>query len=177
MPLPCKWLSTPRLRLFRLFVPAASASRGQQKCAQRQARGLELVGFNTYCTDEVYPSAIGIQYIPPALRSTFYDCCLIPLRKIAGDPQYDGGWKLLFLLPRMILKPHPRGNYIWCTRCQSDSSAFFTFPLERTVKFANIVQRYSGSSGTLSTLCGEERRRAAVKSVKCGELSLVPLEF
>ena len=49
-----------------------------------------------------------VQYVPPALRSTFYDCCLIPLLKIEEEPEYKGGWKLLLLLPRMILKPHPK---------------------------------------------------------------------
>ena len=51
-----------------------------------------------------------VQYVPPALRSTFYDCCLIPLHKIEEEPEYEGGWKLLLLLLRMFLKPHPKGK-------------------------------------------------------------------
>ena len=55
-------------------------------------------------------SVHSVQYLPPALRSTCYDCCLIPLRKINEESEYKGGWKLLLLLSHMILKPHSKGK-------------------------------------------------------------------
>ena len=51
-----------------------------------------------------------VQQVPYCLRTLFQECCSVPLSKISEDPGYDGGWKLLILLPRMIMRPHPRGG-------------------------------------------------------------------
>ena len=50
--------------------------------------------------------------IPLCLRSLFQECCNIPLRKIEEDPSNDAGWKLLLLLPRMLLQLHARGGKV-----------------------------------------------------------------
>lgn len=46
-----------------------------------------------------------VQNILPSLRSDFQDCCSLPLSKIRDDPEDINAWKLLFLLPRMLLPP------------------------------------------------------------------------
>ena len=47
-----------------------------------------------------------IRNIPASLKSMFLDCCCIPLQMIESNPSSDLGWKLLLLLPRMLLQPH-----------------------------------------------------------------------
>ena len=51
-----------------------------------------------------------VKCIKPKLKSQFQDCCLIPLQRIRENPMDDEAWKLLFLLPRMILCPLSRGG-------------------------------------------------------------------
>ena len=71
--------------------------------AQREAwRWLDLISIDAILQSV---SVRSVQYVPPALQSTFYDCCLIPLHKIKEEPEYEVGWKFLLLLPCMILKP------------------------------------------------------------------------
>ncbi|XP_062514679.1 uncharacterized protein LOC134190252 [Corticium candelabrum] len=110
-----------------------------------------------------------VQYVPPALRSTFYDCCLIPLRKIEEEPEYEGGWELLLLLPRMILKPHPKGKSS-LRDVKAIHQRFLHFHWKELVNLQSS-NKESRKVDALSKQNQEERYRAALKSVKCAELS------
>ena len=46
-----------------------------------------------------------VQSIPLKFQSEFRDCCSIPLKRIRESPDDVLAWKLLFLLPRMLLSP------------------------------------------------------------------------
>ena len=48
--------------------------------------------------------------IPASLKSMFLDYCCIPLPMVESNPSSDLGWKLLLLLPRMLLQPHVQGR-------------------------------------------------------------------
>ena len=66
--------------------------------------------INSLSVDEIlhYLPLRTVQHVPDCLRTWFQECCSVPLSRISKDPGCDGGWKLLMLLPRMIMKPHPR---------------------------------------------------------------------
>ena len=49
-----------------------------------------------------------VQQVPYCLRTLFQECCSVHWSKISKDLGYDEGWKLLMLLPRMIMRAHPR---------------------------------------------------------------------
>ena len=110
-----------------------------------------------------------VQYVLPALRSTFYDCCLIPLRKIEEEPEYEGDWKLLLLLPGMILKPHSKGKP-GLRDVKAIHQRFLHFHCKEMVNLQSS-NRKSRKLDVSSMQNQEERYRAALKSVKCGELS------
>ena len=46
-----------------------------------------------FCTNAILNSipARTVQHVQPALRSSFFECCMIALRKIQENPEYDGG--------------------------------------------------------------------------------------
>ncbi len=109
-----------------------------------------------------------VQYVPP-LQSTFYDCCLIPLRKIKEEPEYKGGWKLLLLLLRMILNPHPKGKSgLRDVKAIHQRCLHFHWKELVNLQSSNKESRKVDASSKQNQ---EEGYRAALKSVKCGELS------
>ena len=68
-----------------------------------------------------------IRRIPLCLRSLFQECCNIPLRKIEEDPSNDAGWKLLLLLPKMLLQPHARGGKVGNREVKARYQRFLNF--------------------------------------------------
>ena len=61
------------------------------------------------------------------LCSAGQECCSIPLWKIEDDPSSKLGWKLLFLLPRIILQPQARGGRIGMREINQNINELFNF--------------------------------------------------
>ena len=105
-------------------------------------------------------------YVSPALSALFKECCAIPLKRIEEDPFNDRGWKLFFLLPRMILQRHSRGGKVGTKEIKAIYNRFLQFHWEE------LIHLKRSSKDQLPITSGiEQRKKAAIKSVKCGELS------
>ena len=107
-----------------------------------------------------------VQHMPYCLRTLFQECCSVPLSKISEDPGYDGGWKLLMLLPRMIMRPHPREGRSGIKEIKAIYHRFLGFHSKE------LIELHNHSHAQQSNNKGEDqRRKAALRHVKCGELS------
>ena len=52
--------------------------------------------------------------VPNVAVSVFHKSCGIPLERIASDSSDAVAWKLLMLVPRMVLTPPKRGGRAGC---------------------------------------------------------------
>ena len=57
--------------------------------------------------EDILPPRV-VQTIHPTVKVCFQDCCVVVLGKIHDDPSDELAWKLMFLLPRMLLTPLAR---------------------------------------------------------------------
>ena len=127
--------------------------------------------LDTITADEILKCipARTIQYVQPVLRSSFFDCCMIALHKIEENPEYDGGWKLLMLLPRMLLNPHPRGKY-GIREVKAIHQRFLHFHWKELLHLQKTKPHVK--SGIKKNQCAVDWKcKAALKSIKSGELS------
>ena len=51
-----------------------------------------------------------VRQIKPSLRDSFAYCCATPLKLLVEDPRNESAWKLLLLIPRLLLQPESRGG-------------------------------------------------------------------
>ena len=105
-----------------------------------------------------------ISNLPLCLRSLFQDCCSIPLRKIENDPSNDVGWKLLFLLPRMLLQPHVCGGKVGIREVKARYQRFLNFHWKELIHLKNVTARKQPSYG-------DNRRKTALRLVQADEMS------
>ena len=104
--------------------------------------------------------------MPYCLRTLLEKCCSVSLSKISEDPGYDGDWKLLMLLPRMIMRPHPRGGRSGIKEIKAIYHRFLGF------HWQELIELRDHSHSQQSNKKGEDqRRKAALRHVKYGELS------
>ena len=108
-----------------------------------------------------------IRRIPSYLRSLFQECCKIPLRKIEEEPSNDTGWKLLMLLPRMLLQPHARGGKVGNKEVKARYQCFLNFHWKDMVQLNAFGNRGSKSNA----LSDDGKRRLAVRLIQSGEIS------
>ena len=108
-----------------------------------------------------------VQKIKPAMKANSLDCCSVAFRKIRNDPTDERGWKLLLLIPRMVLRQLTRGGKAKLSVMQSMYKQFHNFQWEDLL-----------SSGTEDTKKGNAKgnsrdhvKRDALSLVRCGELS------
>ena len=87
--------------------------------------GLSLTPFQWKTLNSLPPRTI--RNILSGLQTVFQDCCCIPLRKIEENPSSDLGWKLLLLLPRMLLQPHTRGGKVGQLEVKARYQRFLNF--------------------------------------------------
>ena len=111
-----------------------------------------------------------IRRIPSCLRSLFQECCKIPLRKIEEEPSNDTGWKLLMLLPRMLLQPHARGGKVGNKEIKARYQGFLNFHWKDMVQLNAIGNRGSKSNA----LSDDGKRRLAVRLIQSGEIQRQP---
>ena len=106
-----------------------------------------------------------VQTIKPAARALFHDCCAVALRKIHDNPGDELAWKLLFLIPRMILTPMVRGGRHGFRDVKVRYQKFLSW------NWSDLLQ-LNGSTSKKTPRCSDEARRAAtLRLVRCGELS------
>ena len=107
-----------------------------------------------------------VQHVLYCLRILFQECCSVLLSKISEDPGYDAGWKLLILLPRMIMRPHPRGGRSGIKEIKAIYHRFLGF------HWQELIELRDHSHAQQSNKKGEDQRRKAVlRDVKYDELS------
>ena len=110
-------------------------------------------------------SALYVQYLPPSLRASFQDCCVIPLGKIEENPSYGGGWKLLLLLPCMILRPNAKGKAgVW--EIKAIHQRFLHFYWRELIQLQRKKTVHHFGSEDM-----ERKRKSAFGLIRCGELS------
>ena len=105
------------------------------------------------------PVASTFQDIPSRFQAVYRDCAEIPLKKISVDPSDENAWKLLFLLPRMILSRRS---------CRSSvRQAYNDFV---SYRWGELIYYTSPKS---PRRCPDDqlRRKAALRLCRCGELS------
>ena len=108
-----------------------------------------------------------VHSITPSLRTLLQECCSIPLRKIEEDPSCDLGWKLLLLLPRMILQPQVRGGKVGVRDTKARYQRFIHFHWRELIQFQKDYSPPICSSKNED----DHRKRVAIRLVRCGELS------
>ena len=112
------------------------------------------------------PLPRSVQCVPNCLRGLFQECCFTPLRKIEKDQNYDGRWKLLMPLPRMILRPHPRSGSSGNQEVKASYHCFLTYHWQELINLCTSCR--SQAPGRITE---DLNRKAALRLVKCGKLS------
>ena len=97
----------------------------------------------------------------------FQECCNISLQKIDEDPSSDVGWKLLFLLPRILLQPHVRGGKVGYKEVKARYQSFLNFRWDELIELNTPTNRKSENK----SMTDENKRKAAVKLAQVGEIS------
>ena len=108
-----------------------------------------------------------VQKIKPAMKANFLDCCSVAFRKIRNDPTDETGWKLLLLIPRMVLQPLTRGGKAKLSVMQSMYKQFRNFQWEDLLSSG----REDTKKGNAKANSRDHVKRAALSLVRCGELS------
>ena len=105
-----------------------------------------------------------VQSIKLVLKSHFIDCCAVALNWIKEDPGNVDAWKLFLLIPRMVLAPQCGGKM--GTREANVTYNKFLSGAWKDLIHLDLppVQRDSVDSEAV-------RRLAAIKLIRCGELS------
>ena len=107
-----------------------------------------------------------VQSIPLKFRSEFRDCCSIPLKRVRESPDDVLAWKLLFLLPRMLLSPSSGANK---SGVKSVRARYKNF---RDFHWDELIQLNRPTSAPVKPQDPEKQlRNAAIRLAKCGELS------
>ena len=104
---------------------------------------------------------------PPYLRSV--EQSQSPSRRLKiEDPLNKRGWKLFFLLPKMILQRHSRRGKVETKEVKAIYNRFLQCHWEELIHLKrSLKDQLSITSGI------EQGKNAAIKLVKCGELSRV----
>ena len=106
-----------------------------------------------------------VKCIKPKLKSQFQDCCLIPLQRIRENPMDDEAWKLLFLLPRMILCPLSRGGKSKIKDIHCIYDKFLNF------QWAELVHTPAQTDTRKGRFQRANSKRTALNLIKLGEIS------
>ena len=101
-----------------------------------------------------------VQTIHPTVKAGFQDCCVVALGKICVDPSDELAWKLLFLLPCMLLTPLVRGGKHGLCDVKAAYHQFLSW-------------NWSDLNGKSPTTGDNARKAAALRLVRCRELSRV----
>ena len=105
------------------------------------------------------PVAATVQDIPSRFQAVYRDCAEIPLKKISVDPSDENAWKLLLLLPRMILSRRS---------CRSSvRQAYNDFV---SYRWGELIY-YTSPKRPRRCPDDQLRRKAALRLCRCGELS------
>ena len=99
------------------------------------------------------------------MRSCFQSCCSLALQKIQDDPSDASAWKLYFMIPRMILTPLVRGGRHVIKNMKEVYQKFLSWEWEELVCLDDSLAAKSTKGNE------EARRAAALRLVRCGELS------
>lgn len=108
---------------------------------------------------------ITVRRIAPSLKSSFQYCCTVALERIESDPSDDNGWKLLLLIPRMLLQSNQHGGKLGIKEAKSLYHKFLDYQWEQLVQLEKPTRAKKSANGDL------EKRAAALRFVHCGELS------
>ena len=107
-----------------------------------------------------------VRYVPPSLRSLFQECVQVAFAEIEANPSSETGWKLLLLIPPMILYPQKRGGKPGMKETKSTYKQFLEY------KWESLLQLHRSDSSPRVVLSGvNEKRKAALRLIKVGELS------
>ena len=109
-----------------------------------------------------------VQSIPSKLKSLFQDCCSIPLSQLALDSSDVKAWKLLLLIPKMILTPLGRSGKSHTSGIKARYKLFLEY------RWEELLQIWQLSSETVNVKQVNNQRHArqsAIRLVKSGELS------
>ena len=112
------------------------------------------------------PTPRSVQQIASCLKSTFQDCCAIPLRKLESNPNDSAAWKLLFLIPRMLLQPGRGEKQSGIKKAMQLQQKFLNFQWEELIQ----LEKPSAVSKP-SRLAQEQKKNAALRLIRCGEIS------
>ena len=106
-----------------------------------------------------------VQTINSSVKARFQDCCAIALKKIQDNPDDVSAWKLLFLIPRMLLRPMVRGGKNGLRDVKLAYEKFLSWQWEDLVKLQGLPTKRASYGNE------EARIAAALRLVRCGELS------
>ena len=106
-----------------------------------------------------------VMRISPSAKASFQDCCAIALRKLQEDPMYVPAWKLLFLIPRMVLQPQGKSS---SAEIKKIFHKFLDFRWDELIQLnaPQLTRRRPNNANNESHL-----RAAALRLVRCGELA------
>ena len=108
-----------------------------------------------------------VQKNKPAMKDNFLDCCSVAFRKIRNNPTDETGWKLLLLIPRMVLRPLTRGGKAKLPVMQSMYKQFRNFQWEDLLSSGREDTKKENAKGNSR----DHVKRAALSLVRCGKLS------
>ena len=108
-----------------------------------------------------------VQKIKPAMKDNFLDCCSVAFRKIRNNPTDETGWKLLLLIPRMVLRPLTRGGKAKLPVMQFMYKQFRNFQWEDLLSGGREDTKKENARGNSR----DHVKGAALSLVRCGELS------
>ena len=115
------------------------------------------------------PLAGSVQSIHSGVKAIFQSCCAIPLKRISVNAYDETLWKLLFLIPRIVLSHLARGGKKKGGNIKETYRRFFAYQWEELLCNIDFPVSHQEHQPSKETTSGVEK--AALRLVKCGEIA------
>ena len=118
--------------------------------------------------EDILPPRV-VQTIHPTVKVCFQDCCVVVLGKIHDNPSDEVAWKLMFLLPRMLLTPLARRGKHGLHDVKAAYHQFLSWNWSDLICLTIFAceSLFPGSH----PLLGIMQKKPALRLVRCRELS------
>ena len=109
-----------------------------------------------------------VQGVPTSWKPLLQECTDLAMNRILKEPLDIAGWKLLMLIPRMVLR-HAQGGASGIRQARSNFRDFLQFQWEQLLLPDTGMRKHMEAKDSISS--DDRRHRLALKLIRCGELS------
>ena len=153
---------------YQCYATSAHSNRSSayDDTKHQEARAWDLISSLTInqILESLPPRSV--RHIPSSLKAIFQECVKVAFREIETNPTNDSGCKLLFLIPRMILRPQKRGGKSGIKKIKAVYRRFLDFHWEELIQLSRPELLSHRESTEV-----DQKMKEALRLVKSGGLS------